>query len=147
MAVTAKVRGVVWRANPNGSQTNPATKGRGDWWVSYFCAVRHHHREKVGPKALAREEHERLRTRVRRDNYCPKRAAVARVTVAEILAAVVADYEANGRSAVGEVERHRGARVSQTRQSGRARLPAAVHVSQPDRLANRRGAPAGVAPG
>ena len=107
MAMTGKVRGLLWRANPKGSQTNPTTKQRGDWWVSYCCGLGHRHREKVGPKSLARDEHERVRTRVRRERYCPARERAGRVTVASLLDAVVADYEANGRRAVGEIRRHR----------------------------------------
>src|SRR5262249_9335498 len=107
MATTAKMRGLLWRPNPKSSQINPATKQRGDWWVSYMCAIGHRHREKVGPNALAREEHERVRIRVRRDGYCPARERASRVTVASLLDAVVADYEANGRRALGEIRRHR----------------------------------------
>ncbi len=83
MATTVKLRGLLWRANPHGGQTHPATKERGDWWVSYVCALRHRHREKIGPKALAREEHQRLRTRVRREGYCPRLGAVQRPTLFE----------------------------------------------------------------
>lgn len=72
MGTTAKMRGVLWRANAKGSQTNPASKQRGDWWVSYVCALGHRHREKIGPKAVARDEHHRLRARVRREAYCPR---------------------------------------------------------------------------
>jgi len=45
---------------------------RGDWWVSYCCALGHRHREKIGPKSVAIEEHHRLRLRVRREDYCPR---------------------------------------------------------------------------
>lgn len=71
MGTATKVRGILWRPGPNGTQTHPATKQRGDWWVSYVCALGHRHREKVGPRALAREDH-RIRTRVRREGYCPR---------------------------------------------------------------------------
>jgi integrase len=70
--VTTKIRGVLWRKDPKGSQTQPGTKVKGDWWVSYMCALRHRHREKIGPKALAREEHAKRRVRVRTEGYCPR---------------------------------------------------------------------------
>ncbi len=72
MRLTTKVRGVLWRRNPKGSQTNPATKQRGDWWVSYVCSLGHRHREKIGPKALASQEHAKRRIRIRTEDYCPR---------------------------------------------------------------------------
>jgi hypothetical protein len=68
----AAARGVYWRENPRGSQAHPARKERGEWWVHYHCALGHRHREKIGPRALARDEYHRLRTRVRREHYCPR---------------------------------------------------------------------------
>jgi integrase len=67
----AKTRGSLFRQNPNGSQ-KLAGGVRGDWWVSYKCALGHRHREKVGPKGRAIEEHHRLRLQVRREGYCPR---------------------------------------------------------------------------
>jgi hypothetical protein len=98
-------RGVLFRPHPRGSQKLPGG-ARGDWWVSYCCADGHRHREKIGPKALAQQEHARRRIKVRTEEYCPSRAAAARVTVDWVLSAVIADYKANGRSALAEVERH-----------------------------------------
>jgi integrase len=77
-------RGILFRPNPRGSQRLPDGR-RGDWLVSYVCAAGHRHREKIGPKGLAREEHGRLRVKVRREAYCP--AAVRRqrpVTVRDL---------------------------------------------------------------
>jgi integrase len=68
---TAKRRGVLFRPNSRGSQRLPGGL-LGDYWVSYKCALRHRHREKIGPKSLAIEEHHRLRLRVRREDYCPR---------------------------------------------------------------------------
>ena len=69
-------RGVLFRPDPGGSQRLPGGL-RGDWWVSYCCALGHRHREKVGPKSLALEEHATLRRKVRRDEYCPRLATRA----------------------------------------------------------------------
>src|SRR5262249_6613665 len=61
---------------------------------------------KIGPKSLARQEHTKRRYRVKIEGYCPQQAAQERITIADVLALVVADYKANGRRALGEVERH-----------------------------------------
>ena len=66
-----RTRGVLFRPHPKGSQKLPGGM-RGDWWVSYCCALGHRHREKIGPKSVAIEEHHRLRLRVRREDYCPR---------------------------------------------------------------------------
>src|SRR4029453_14174593 len=66
-----KRRGVLFRRHPRGSQRLPGGIA-GDWWVSYKCALGHRHREKIGPKSVAIQEHNRLRLRVRREDYCPR---------------------------------------------------------------------------
>ncbi len=66
-----KRRGVLFRPHPRGSQRLLGGI-LGDWWVSDKCALGHRHREKVGPKSLAIEEHHRLRLQVRRKDYCPR---------------------------------------------------------------------------
>jgi integrase len=71
------MRGVLFRPHPNGTQRLPGG-ARGDYWVSYVYAVGHRHRDNVGPKGLAREEHGRLRTKVRREAYCPAAAKRSR---------------------------------------------------------------------
>ncbi len=49
---------------------------RGQWWVVWFCTVGHRHREKVGPRSLARERHAARRREVREARregreFCP----------------------------------------------------------------------------
>jgi len=110
-AAGSGVRGVFWRAVPNGSQQRRLPGGgheRGDWYIRYSCAVGHRppHWEKVGPKTLATRIVERRRTQVRQDGFCPRQALARKLTMGEALALVVADYEANGRSALAEVTRH-----------------------------------------
>lgn len=92
MAKVARVRGVFER--------------EGAWWIRWACPHGHLHRAKVGPKGLARTEYEKCKVRGRTEGYCPRRVAAERLTVREALAAVVADYTANGRSAIAEVMRH-----------------------------------------
>jgi hypothetical protein len=46
-------RGILFRVHPRGSQRHPDGR-RGEWWISYVCAAGHRHREKIGPKGLAR---------------------------------------------------------------------------------------------
>jgi integrase len=69
--MNGKERGILFRPHPHGGQRLVGGL-RGDWWVSYFCALDHRHREKIGPKAVARQEHDRLRLKVRREGYCPR---------------------------------------------------------------------------
>jgi integrase len=63
-------RGVLWRDHRRGTQVHPKTRRRGDWWISWKCRHGHRHREKIGPKSLAKEEYGRRRTQVRREGFC-----------------------------------------------------------------------------
>jgi integrase len=87
MVRVPKVRGLLWREHPQGSQTRPVTKRRGDWWISWKCRSHHRHREKVGPRGLALEEYHRRRTQSRREGFCPRLQRRAVATVFEDLAA------------------------------------------------------------
>lgn len=71
-----KRRGVFFRPNQRGSERLLGGV-RGEWWISYVCTMGHRHREKVGPKSLAIEEHHRRRLAVRRESYCPRLAKPA----------------------------------------------------------------------
>jgi integrase len=87
MGSVPKVRGLLWREHPLGSQTHPITKSRGDWWISWKCRNRHRHREKVGPRGLAVEEYHRRRTQSRREGFCPRLQKRSVATLFEDLAA------------------------------------------------------------
>jgi integrase len=65
-----KERGVFWRNHPRGSQTLFDTKQRGDWWVCWKCRRGHRHREKIGPRALAKERYQQRRTQSRLEGFC-----------------------------------------------------------------------------
>jgi len=65
-----KERGVFWRDHPRGSQTHSDTKRRGDWWVCWKCRRGHRHREKIGPRGLAKERYQQRRTQSRLDGFC-----------------------------------------------------------------------------
>jgi len=65
-----KERGVFWRDHPKGSQTHSDTKQRGDWWVCWKCRRGHRHREKIGPRALAKERYRERRTQARLNGFC-----------------------------------------------------------------------------
>jgi integrase len=67
------MRGILFRSHPSGSQRLTGGE-RGDWWASYYCALGHRHRQKVGSRTLAAEEHGRLRRKVRLEGYCPDQA-------------------------------------------------------------------------
>jgi integrase len=100
-------RGVLWRPHPRGSQRLPGG-ARGDWWVSFVCADGHRHRLKIGAKGAAREEHGRLRARVRREGYCPDRERRARpMGLDDLVGLVVADYEINGKRSTARIEQAR----------------------------------------
>ncbi len=46
----------------------------GTWWISWFCPFGHRHREKIGPKGLARETYQRRKVKARTEGYCPRLA-------------------------------------------------------------------------
>jgi integrase len=97
------MRGILWRAHPHGSQRLPGGE-RGDWWVSLVCADGHRHRLKIGAKGAARDEHGRLRARVRREAWCPDRERRAKpLGLAEVLGLVVTDYELNGKRSTARI--------------------------------------------
>src|SRR5215469_2485238 len=65
-----KTRGVFWLDHERGSQTHPDTRSLGDWWIVWKCRNGHRHREKVGPRGLAKEQYQRRRTQVRAEGFC-----------------------------------------------------------------------------
>jgi len=73
----AKHRGVLFRPNPKGTTHRSGIKG--EWWVSYVCALGHRHREKIGSHDIAKRTHSRRREQVRQDGYCPRIADAAKV--------------------------------------------------------------------
>jgi integrase len=89
-------RGVFWRANSGGSQRIPGGS-RGDWWARWACGCGRLHRALIGPKAFARHECERRRTRARVEGWCPTREQERRVTVKGLLSLVEVDYRVNGK--------------------------------------------------
>ena len=49
---------------------------KGDWWIIWFCTLGHRHREKIGARGLAREQHAAKRRAVREARregreFCP----------------------------------------------------------------------------
>lgn len=53
-------------------------KGSGVWWVRWTCRYGHDHREKIGPKGLAKDQYQSRRVAVRTEGYCLTRANAAR---------------------------------------------------------------------
>jgi integrase len=114
-------RGILWRAHVHGTQRLPGGE-RGDWWVSVVCAAGHRHRLKIGAKGQAREEHGRLRARIRREGWCPDRERRARpLSLDAVLGLVVTDYQLNERRSTRRIEqakarlaRHFGAGTAAT---------------------------------
>lgn len=102
---------MYWRQKASGRESlrlPDGTRQPGEWWISWACQGGHVHREPIGPKQLAVETYQDRKSRTRSEGYCPRRAMAEQITVRDVLQAVVADYEANGRRAVGEVTRHKG---------------------------------------
>ena len=46
----------------------------GTWWISWCCPYGHRHREKIGPKTLARDEYQRRKVKARIEGFCPRLA-------------------------------------------------------------------------
>ncbi len=76
----------------------------GTWWICWFCTLGHKHREKIGPRGLAKERHGARRREVRearreRREFCPNLEARERpVMFKDIVREYRAYAEANKRS-------------------------------------------------
>jgi hypothetical protein len=46
-------------------------KGSGVWWICYFDTDGRRHRERIGPKGLARRVYEKRKTEIREGRYFP----------------------------------------------------------------------------
>ncbi len=67
-----KDHGIFFRPNPRGSQlaVYRGEKIRGDWWCWWVCSKGHTHREKCGPKDVAKALHARRRQQVQLEGFC-----------------------------------------------------------------------------
>jgi len=71
----------------------------GVYWIRWACPHGHLHREKVGPKGLARQEYEKRKVRARTEGYCPRRVAAPKaVIVSEAVKDFLAYAQVNKRS-------------------------------------------------
>jgi len=85
---TSGSRGVIWRANPRGTQKLILENGRrekGDWWIRWTCPHGHIHRQLAGPKSVATEAVQRKRV----ERPCPRHQARK---VNHLLADVIKEY-------------------------------------------------------
>src|SRR5262245_7434836 len=90
---TSGSRGVIWRANPRGTQEFRRPGGpreRGDWWIRWACLNGHLHRAHVGPKSLATQEVPRNRL----ERPCPRHQPLP---VNHLLADVIREYLASAK--------------------------------------------------
>jgi integrase len=77
---------------------------KGAWWIVWFCTLGHRHREKIGTRGVAREQHAARRRAVREARregreYCPNLAERARPIMFKDLCREYKAYaEANKRS-------------------------------------------------
>ncbi len=53
----------------------------GEWWIVWFCAQGHRHREKIGPKSLALTEYQKRKVAVKTQGYCLTQARQDRPTL------------------------------------------------------------------
>jgi len=44
--------------------------GQPDWWIRWTCPYGHDHREKIGPKSLARQIYQQRKVAVKTENFC-----------------------------------------------------------------------------
>jgi integrase len=118
------VRGVFWRGNPRGSQERRLPGGgrvRGDWWIRWTCALGHLHREKIGPKSLAREQYEARKVAARTGVPCPRQRMPAPApTLGELLDLVAEDYRMNGRRSAVRIRQMRAHLLGHFGERGRA---------------------------
>lgn len=63
--------------------------GSGIWWIRYFDAQRREHREKIGPKSLARQAYNKRKTQIREGKFFPDEL-VPRKTI--LLADLIQEY-------------------------------------------------------
>jgi integrase len=70
-AKATKMRGVIWRSNPIGTQVHADTRARGEWWIRYADQDGRLRREKVGPRGLAGDLYRKRKTEVREGRYFP----------------------------------------------------------------------------
>ncbi len=56
----------------------------GAWWICWFCAQGHRHREKIGPKGLALTEYQKRKVAVKTQGYCLTQARRDRPTLFSI---------------------------------------------------------------
>ena len=95
---TSGSRGVIWRANPRGTQKLRRPSGhrqRGDWWIRWACLHGHLHREQVGPKSLATQEVQRKRL----EKPCPRhQPRPASYLVADVIREYLAAAKVSKRS-------------------------------------------------
>jgi integrase len=69
-----RVRGVFWRDSRKGTQTNPETKARGDWYIRYTNQDGKLHKERAGPRSLAIELYRKRKTEIREGRFFPETA-------------------------------------------------------------------------
>lgn len=87
-------RGVLWRANPRGTQEVRKPGGgktRGDSWIRWACSYGHLHRKPIGAKSRAVEEVQRHRVEKPCPQHRPKPAAY-------LLADVIDEYLKHNKS-------------------------------------------------
>ncbi len=84
MVQARKERGVFFRPRNHGSQIHLGQ--RGEWWIRYADQYGRLHREKVGPKGLAREVYQKRKTAIREGKFFPEQVGQQKVILFDELA-------------------------------------------------------------
>ena len=45
-------------------------QGQPDWWIRWTCPYGHDHREKIGPKSLAKQVYHQRKVAVKTEHFC-----------------------------------------------------------------------------
>ena len=124
-----RVRGVFWRDSLKGTQINPETKVRGDWYVRYTDQYGRLHRERVGPRNLAIELYRKRKTEVREGRFFPE-ATQPRIVLFDEIAE---DFLAYSREHKKSAE-HDEARMSRLKQTFGERAVGEIGTQEVEQL-------------
>jgi hypothetical protein len=101
--------------------------GSGIWWICYFDAFGRRHRERVGPKGLARKLYEKRKTEIREGRYFPPEHRRP-IMFDELLEDYRRTAESRGDGATWGPERYRRLQQAFGRQPAATISPAAIEL-------------------
>ena len=72
--------------------------GSGTWWIRYHDALGNEHREKVGPKSLARQAYAKRKTQIREGQFFPQTVRHRTILLSTLIQSYLQEAETNHRS-------------------------------------------------